>query len=197
MSETLIITAVRADGERRAGYVGPPLPGVEVRVLDDAGAEVPADDATIGGVLVRGPSCFGEYLNLPADTAEAFQDGWFATGDIATRSPDGYLRLVGRRSMDLINSGGYRIGAAEIEAALLTHPAVAEAAVRGLPDADLGERIVAWVVLRDGAQAQETELVDHVVAILTPHKRPREIRFVASLPRNAMGKVQKQLLDVS
>ncbi|HYV15626.1 MAG TPA: AMP-binding protein [Conexibacter sp.] len=195
MSETLIITAVRADGERRAGYVGLPLPGVEVRVVDDAGVEVPADDATIGGVLVRGPSCFAEYLNRPADTAEAFQDGWFATGDVATRSPDGYLRLVGRRSTDLINTGGYRVGAAEIEGALLAHPAVGEAAVLGLADPDLGERIVAWVVLRDGARADERELVDHVVATLTPHKRPREVRFLAALPRNAMGKVQKQLLD--
>jgi malonyl-CoA/methylmalonyl-CoA synthetase len=194
MSETLIITAVRADGERRAGYVGLPLPGVEVRVLDDAGVEVPADDATIGSVLVCGPSCFGEYLNRSADTAEAFQDGWFATGDVATRSPDGYLRLVGRRSTDLINTGGYRVGAAEIEGALLAHPAVGEAAVLGLADPDLGERIVAWVVLRDGARADERELVDHVVATLTPHKRPREVRFLAALPRNAMGKVQKQLL---
>ena len=196
MSETLIITAVRADGERRAGYVGPPLPGVEVRVVDDEGAEVPPDDATVGSVLVRGPSCFDEYLNLPAETAESFRDGWFVTGDLATRSPDGYLRLVGRRSTDLINTGGYRVGAGEVEAALLTHLGVTEAAVLGLPDPDLGERIVAWVVARDGEAPDERELIDHVVATLTPHKRPREIRFVAALPRNAMGKVQKpRLLD--
>jgi malonyl-CoA/methylmalonyl-CoA synthetase len=193
MTETLMITAVRHDGERRAGYVGAPLPGVELRVRDDAGADVPDDDATIGGVWVRGPSLFDGYLHQPAATAEAFEDGWFATGDLGTRSADGYLRLVGRRSTDLIKSGGYRIGAGEIESALLAHPGVAEAAVLGLPDPDLGERIVAWVVPAGDAPAAEA-LVDHVAAALTPHKRPREVRFVDALPRNAMGKVRKREL---
>ena len=109
-------------------------------------------------------------------------------------APDGYLRLVGRRSTDLIKSGGYRIGAGEIESALLEHPAVAEAAVLGVRDDDLGERIVAWVVRRDGAEVDERTLIDHVALALTPHKRPREVRFVEALPRNALGKVQKRLL---
>jgi acyl-CoA synthetase (AMP-forming)/AMP-acid ligase II len=194
MTETLMITSVRHDGERRAGYVGVPLPGTEIRVLDDDGAEVPADDATIGGVLVRGPSTFDGYLNQPDATAEAFADGWFKTGDLGTRTPDGYLRLVGRRSTDLIKSGGYRIGAGEIESALLTFPGVAEAAVLGLPDADLGERIVAWVVPTGDERPEAGALIEHVASELTPHKRPREIRFVDSLPRNAMGKVQKRKL---
>ena len=98
-----------------------------------------------------GPSLFDGYLGRPDATAEAHRDGWFATGDLGTLAPDGYLRLVGRRSTDLIKSGGYRIGAGEIEGALLEHPAVAEAAVLGVPDEDLGERIVAWVVTREGA----------------------------------------------
>jgi malonyl-CoA/methylmalonyl-CoA synthetase len=190
MTETLMITSVRHDGERRAGYVGPPLPGVQLRVVDDAGAELAPDDATIGGVEVRGDSLFGGYLNAPGATAAAFRDGWFATGDLGTRAPDGYLRLVGRRSTDLIKSGGYRIGAGEVESALLTHPGVSEAAVLGLPDDDLGERIVAWIVPA-GERPPERVLIDHVAAALTPHKRPREIRFVDALPRNAMGKVRK------
>ena len=95
---------------------------------------------------MRGPNLFLEYLNRPDATAEAFSDGWFRTGDMAIRDPDGYLRIVGRRATDLIKSGGYKIGAGEIENALLEHPAVAEAAVTGEPDADLGERIVAWIV---------------------------------------------------
>ena len=195
MTETLMIASVRADGERRAGYVGRALDGVEVRVCGEDGAELPRDDATIGDVLVRGPSLFEGYLGRPDATAEAHRDGWFATGDLGTFAPDGYLRLVGRRGTDLIKSGGYRIGAGEIEAALLEHPGVAEAAVLGVPDEDLGERIVAWVVMRAGIAAGEQELIDHVARSLTPHKRPRAVRFVDSLPRNAMGKVQKAGLE--
>jgi len=196
MTETLMITAVRADGERRAGYVGRPLDGVEVRVCAEDGSELPADDATIGDVLVRSPSLFDGYLGQPQATADAFRDGWFATGDLGTIAPDGYLRLVGRRSTDLIKSGGYRIGAGEIEAALTDHPAIAEAAVAGIPDDDLGERIVAWVVARPGTQVSAQGLIDHVATTLTPHKRPRTILFIDSLPRNAMGKVQKQHLQL-
>jgi acyl-CoA synthetase (AMP-forming)/AMP-acid ligase II len=194
MTETLMITSVRHDGERRAGYVGVPLPDVEVKVIDEHGGEVPADDATIGGVLVRSPSLFDGYLNQPQATAEAVADGWFTTGDLGTLTPDGNLRLVGRRSTDLIKSGGYRIGAGEIESALLTFPGVAEAAVLGLPDPDLGERIVAWVVPAGGERPEASAIIDHVASELTPHKRPREIRFVERLPRNAMGKVLKREL---
>jgi malonyl-CoA/methylmalonyl-CoA synthetase len=194
MTETLMIASVRADGERRAGYVGRALDGVEIRVCGEDGADLPRDDATIGDVLVRGPSLFEGYLGRPDATADAHRDGWFATGDLGTLAPDGYLRLVGRRSTDLIKSGGYRIGAGEIEAALLEHPAVAEAAVLGIPDEDLGERIVAWVVTLEGLAVDEQELIDHVARSLTPHKRPRAVRFVDGLPRNAMGKVQKAAL---
>jgi malonyl-CoA/methylmalonyl-CoA synthetase len=194
MTETLMIASVRADGERRAGYVGTPLDGVEVRVCAEDGADVPPDDATIGDVLVRSTALFEGYFERPEATAAAHRDGWFATGDLGALAPDGYLRLVGRRSTDLIKSGGFRIGAGEIEAALLEHPAVAEAAVLGVPDPDLGERIVAWVVRREGADAGEGELIEHVASWLTPHKRPRAVFFVEQLPRNALGKVQKAAL---
>jgi malonyl-CoA/methylmalonyl-CoA synthetase len=194
LTETLMNTAVRADGERRPGYVGVPVPGVEVRLVADDGSDVEvSDDETIGEVAVRGPNVFSGYLNRPDATAEAIRDGWFFTGDIGTRSPDGYWRIVGRRSTDLIKTGGYKVGAGEIEVALLEHPGVREAAVTAAPDDDLGERIVAWVVAEDDAPA-ERELIDHVAAELAPHKRPREVHFLDELPRNAMGKVVKQNL---
>lgn len=197
MSETLMNTAIRADGERRPGTVGVPLAGVSVRLVDDAGAELDVfDDETVGEIQVRGSNLFLEYLNRPDATREAFRDGWFATGDVATRSRDGYIRIVGRRATDLIKSGGYKIGAGEIENALNEHPAVAESAVTGAPDEDLGERIVAWVVVEEGAsRPSPEELADHVARLLTPHKRPREVRYLDALPRNAMGKVTKPALE--
>ncbi len=196
MSETLMNTSIRVDGDRRAGYVGPPLQGVEIRLLDDAGEPIDAaDDKTIGEIAVRGPNLFLEYLNRPDATAEAVQDGWFRTGDLATRAPDGYIRIVGRRATDLIKSGGYKIGAGEIEGALLEHPGVREAAVTGEPDPDLGERIVAWIVPSDGASPSADELADHVASLLTPHKRPRVVHLLDEMPRNEMGKVQKARLQ--
>jgi malonyl-CoA/methylmalonyl-CoA synthetase len=198
MTETLMNTAIRADGEPAPGTVGPPLGGIEVRLVDDDGAEFDVDDdETIGELQVRGPNVFLGYLNRPDATAEALCDGWFATGDMATRRPDGYIRLVGRQATDLIKSGGYKIGAGEIEGSLREHPAVADAAVTGEPDDDLGERVVAWVVLRDGQTAEAGELIDHVAQELAPHKRPRVVHLLDDLPRNEMGKVQKKRLTAS
>jgi malonyl-CoA/methylmalonyl-CoA synthetase len=192
MTETLMNCAVRADGDRRPGTVGPPLDGVDVRLIDEDGTTIEAgDDETVGEILVRGPNLFLEYRNRPDATAEAVRDGWFHTGDVAVRAPDGYIRIVGRRSVDLIKSGGYKIGAGEIENALLEHPGVAEAAVTGEPDPDLGERIVAWIV-PSGERPPERELIDHVARLLTPHKRPRVVRYLDRLPRNDMGKVLKR-----
>jgi malonyl-CoA/methylmalonyl-CoA synthetase len=196
MTETLMNTAIRAAGDRRPGYVGPPLDGVEIRLIDDDGNVIDdADDETVGEITVRGPNLFLEYLNRPDATAEAMRDGWFLTGDLATRAPDGYIRIVGRRATDLIKSGGFKIGAGEIEAALLAHHEVQEAAVTGEPDPDLGERIVAWVVPRPGASPSPEELTNHVAGMLTPHKRPRVVHFLSELPRNDMGKVQKRRLE--
>lgn len=198
MSETLITVATRADGERQAGWVGVPLEGVETRLRDEAEAPVPHDGESVGALEVRGPTLFAGYLNRPDATAEAWtSDGWFRTGDVACIAPDGRHRIVGRASVDLIKSGGYRIGAGEIESTLLGHPAVAECAVVGAPDDDLGQRIVAYVVARTPV-ADEAALADELTAWvgaeLSAHKRPREVRFVASLPRNEMGKVQKSRL---
>ncbi|GAA3841874.1 acyl-CoA synthetase [Saccharothrix violaceirubra] len=190
MTETLMNTGVRAGGERRPGTVGPPLDGVEVRVVTEEGVPAPRD--TLGEVEVRGPNLFLEYLNRPDATAAAFRAGWFRTGDLGVLEDDGYLRLVGRQATDLIKTGGYRVGAGEVENALLEHPAVREVAVTGEPDDDLGERIVAWVVPDSDVTADE--LASHVAGLLTPHKRPRVVRFVDSLPRNDMGKVLKREL---
>ncbi|MET9857532.1 AMP-binding protein, partial [Streptomyces sp. NPDC006450] len=186
MTETLITLSGRAGGEVRPGTVGTPLRGIGTRIVAEAGAE-------IGELQLTGPTLFSGYLGRPEATAAAYtEDGWFRTGDIAAvDEADGVHRIVGRASIDMIKSGGYRIGAGEIENALLDHPKVSEAAVVGLPDADLGQRIVAFVVA-EGVTGPE--LTDFVAAHLSVHKRPREVRFVAAIPRNAMGKPQKKLL---
>ncbi|MFB7546259.1 acyl-CoA synthetase [Streptomyces sp. NPDC056154] len=197
MTETLMNTGVRADGEPRPGTVGAPLRGVELRLVEEDGTVLTDPDA-IGEIQVRGPNLFTGYLNRPDATAAALTgDGWFRTGDMATRDPDGYVRIVGRKATDLIKSGGYKIGAGEIENALLDHPGVREVAVTGEPDPDLGERIVAWVVPADpAAPPAEDELADHVAAQLAPHKRPRTVRYLEALPRNDLGKIMKRSLGV-
>jgi malonyl-CoA/methylmalonyl-CoA synthetase len=195
LTETVMNCAVRIWGERRPGYVGPPLPGVEVRLLADDGTPIEGgDDETIGGLEVRGPNLFTGYLNDDEATAAAMRDGWFSTGDVATRAADDYIRIVGRRATDLIKTGGFKVGAGEVEAALLRHDAVAEAAVLGEPDDDLGERIVAFVVLQEGKRVSSATLSGHVAGLLASHKRPRVVRFIGELPKNEMGKVSKALL---
>ncbi|WP_371671748.1 acyl-CoA synthetase [Streptomyces sp. NBC_00289] len=198
MTETLMNTSVRADGEPRAGTVGVPLPGVELRLVEEDGAPITSyDGETVGEIQVRGPNLFTGYLNRPDATTAAFTaDGWFRTGDMAVRDPDGYVRIVGRKATDLIKSGGYKIGAGEIENALLEHPGVREAAVTGEPDADLGERIVAWIVPEDPEKPPSAaELADHVAGRLAPHKRPRVVHHLDALPRNDMGKIVKRALS--
>lgn len=195
MSETMITLSTRADGERRPGSVGQPVLGVETRLRTEDGLEVPDDGDSIGRLQVRGPMLFTDYLNRPDATAASWtSDGWFITGDVATRDAQGFHRIVGRESVDLIKSGGYRIGAGEVETALLAHPDVREVAVVGQPDPDLGQRVVAYVV----TDADRGGLADRLIAVvaenLSNHKRPREVVFVDELPRNAMGKVQKKLL---
>ncbi|MEU6271690.1 acyl-CoA synthetase [Streptomyces populi] len=207
MTETLMNTSVRADGAVRPGTVGVPLPGVGLRLVEEDGTAIawyeadgaPAgahDGESVGEIQVRGPNLFTGYLNRPDATAAArTADGWFRTGDMAVVDPDGSVRIVGRRSTDLIKSGGYKIGAGEIENALLEHPGVREAAVAGEPDADLGERVAAWIVPSDPQEPPSAEeLADHVARRLAPHKRPRTVRFIEDLPRNDMGKVLKREL---
>jgi fatty acid CoA ligase FadD36 len=190
-TESLITLSTSVDGERRPGWVGSPLKGVHTRLVDDTGAPVQHDAETIGHLHVQGPMLFKGYLNRPEATAEVLDaDGWYRTGDVAVVDDGGMHRIVGRESVDLIKTGGYRVGAGEIEAVLLSHPGVAEVAVVGMPDDDLGQRIVAFVV-GDGSSE---ELIEYVAQQLSVHKRPREVRMVADLPRNAMGKVLKKEL---
>lgn len=192
MSETMITVSARAGEKCRAGWVGQPVRGVKTRLRDDSGNEVPHDGETIGQLQVSGATLFDGYLGQPDKTAAEFTaDGWFKTGDMAVIDADGFHRIAGRESIDLIKSGGYRVGAGEVEQALLNHPGVREAAVVGVPDDDLGQRIVAYVV-SEGVECDV--LSDFVASTLSVHKRPREIRTVQELPRNAMGKVQKRNL---
>lgn len=194
LTETIINCAVRIDGTPSPGSVGPGLDGIEVKLVDDDRRDLDArDDATLGEVAVRGPNVFLGYLNRPDATAAVKDpDGWFFTGDMACMREDGSVRIVGRRATDLIKCGGYKVGAGEVEAALLEHPQVREAAVVGRPDEDLGEKIVAFVVVN--AAIEPGTLQDFVAAQLSPHKRPREVNVVSELPRNAMGKVVKTRL---
>jgi acyl-CoA synthetase (AMP-forming)/AMP-acid ligase II len=189
LTESLIVTAARtADEDRRPGSVGRPLTGVGLRIAD-------ADESGLGDVQLTGPTLFDGYLNRPDATSAAFtSDGWFRTGDIGRYDERDGLRLLGRLATDLIKTGGFKVGAGEVEDALASHPAVVEAAVTGEPDDDLGERIVAWVVCT--GPVDKDALVQHVAATLAPHKRPRDVRFVEALPRNAMGKVQKSQLRI-
>jgi fatty acid CoA ligase FadD36 len=192
MTETLITVSATAAEARVQGTVGRPIAGVTTRLVDDEGVPVTHDGESMGALELRGPAVFPGYLRQPEATRAAFtSDGWFRTGDVATIDPTGVHRLVGRASTDLIKSGGYRVGAGEVEDALLSHPGVTEAAVIGVSDDDLGQRIVAFVV---ASECDEGTLIAHVGRELSWHKRPREVRFVDSLPRNAMGKVEKARL---
>jgi malonyl-CoA/methylmalonyl-CoA synthetase len=191
MTETLMTLGNPYDGERRAGTVGKPFAGVTARIASEAGGDVP--DGVSGELLVKSPTLLAAYWNRPDATAAALRDGWFATGDIATRSADGYYTLCGRKS-DLIISGGFNIYPREIEEVLGDHPAVAEVAVAGMADRLKGEVPVAFVVTRMEPPVDATALVDHCAARLASFKVPREVRFLEALPRNAMGKVEKKRL---
>jgi malonyl-CoA/methylmalonyl-CoA synthetase len=176
-------------GECRPGFVGVPLPGVEVRLVDEEGQEV--EPGSPGEIEVRGPNVFLEYWRRPEATAEAFREGgWFRTGDVAVVE-EGYYRILGRRSVDIIKTGGYKVSALEIEEVLRTHPAIAECAVVGVEDPDWGERICVAVELRADAELSLVELQEWARERLAPYKLPRDLRSIPALPRNAMGKVMK------
>jgi malonyl-CoA/methylmalonyl-CoA synthetase len=173
---------------RVPGHVGWPLPGVETRVVDEAGRDVP--DGQPGELLVRGPNVFREYWRRPDATAAAFVDGWFRTGDVAVVEAEGY-RLLGRSSVDIIKSGGEKVSALEIEELYRTHPAVADLAVVGIDDPEWGERVTAAVVRRDGASVDADALRAWGKERMAPAKVPARYLFVDELPRNALGKVLK------
>lgn len=192
MTETLITLSNPHDGERRPGSVGLPVPGCAARVVDDAGRDVAAGE--LGELWVRGPGMMQGYWGRPQDSAAAFTEGWFRTGDVAVADPDGYLRIVGRRSTDIIKSGGFKVAAPEIEEVLRRHPSVREAAVVGVPDHRWGERIAAVVVPADDPAPDPEVLVAWVGRHLADYKKPRQLAIVSELPRNALGKVQKPIL---
>jgi malonyl-CoA/methylmalonyl-CoA synthetase len=175
-------------GERRPGHVGAPLPGVEIRRLDESGE--PAPDEAPAELEVRGPAVFSEYWNRPDETAAAFRDGWFLTGDIAVVDRGSY-RLLGRDSVDIIKTGGYKVSALEIEECLRQHPTIAECAVVGVADEEWGERVAAAVVLEEGEDLLLGELRAWCKERLASYKAPSRLELVEALPRNAMGKVTK------
>jgi len=192
MSETVMLTSNPYAGERRGGTVGFPLPGVSVRVHDDQGNEVPRGE--IGGIQVKGPNVFAGYWRMPEKTKDEFTpDGWFKTGDVGRISDDGYVTIVGR-SKDLIISGGYNVYPAEIEGYINEMPGVAESAVIGVPHPDFGEVGVAVVIPKPGAHVDGDAIVAKLKSQLANFKIPKKCFVVEALPRNQMGKVQKNLL---
>jgi malonyl-CoA/methylmalonyl-CoA synthetase len=192
MSEAGMITSNPLRGERKAGSVGPPLPGSQVRVADARDAALPAGQ--IGGIQIRGDSVFKGYWRMPGKTREEFSaDGWFRTGDVGVFDADGYLSIVGR-AKDLIITGGYNVYPKEIELAIDAMPGVQESAVFGVPHPDFGEAVMAVVVPAPGAMLAEAEIVQCLKAAIANYKVPKRVILAAELPRNAMGKVQKNLL---
>lgn len=186
MTEIGMALANPLDGERRAGTVGQPLPGVEARLVDEHGA--PVTEGSPGQIEIKSPQVFLEYWNRPAETQASFRDGWFQTGDVA-QIENGYWRILGRQSVDIIKSAGYKISALEIEETLREHPSVVDCAVVGRPDPDLGERIAVAVVCRADLDAGAVRA--WLKERLSAYKVPKDVRFVIELPRNAMGKVTK------
>lgn len=177
-------------GERRPGRVGMPLPGVDVRLVDEKGTVIEGEGA--GEIFVKGKNVFIEYWNNPEATKETFTEGgWFRTGDIAERDADGSYRILGRSSVDIIKSGGYKISALEIEEVLREHPQILECAVVGIGDEEWGERVCAAVVMSGGENAGPEPLREWLKARLAPYKVPSHIITVGELPRNQMGKVIK------
>ena len=192
MSEAGMIASNPYDGERRAGTVGMPLPGVSLRVVDDEGRELPRGQT--GGIEIRGPNVFAGYFRMPEQTQQDFTtDGYFKTGDVGVLSADGYLSIVGR-SKDIVITGGYNVYPKEIELLLDALPDVEESAVVGLPHDDFGEAVTAVIVLRPGAVLTEESIVAELKSAIASYKVPRRVHFVKELPRNAMGKVEKKRL---
>jgi malonyl-CoA/methylmalonyl-CoA synthetase len=194
MTEVGIVLSNPAEGERRPGTVGLPLAGVEARVVCDTGED--AAEGEPGELWVRAPTVFAGYDDNATATRAAFTDGWFRTGDTVARASDGYVKILGRTSVDILKSGGYKLSALEIEDALREHDAVADVAVVGVPDETWGDLVVAVVVPRAGRPGSLSEEALRAWARerIAPYKVPRRVVFVEELPRNALGKVTKATL---
>ncbi|MCE2470457.1 MAG: AMP-binding protein [Anaerolineae bacterium] len=193
MTETGMNLSNPLHGERRVGAVGLPLPGVSARIVDPD-TEQPLPDGQIGEVQINGPHVFKDYWRQPEKTADAFSaDGWLRTGDMGLREPDGYYTLKGR-AKDLIITGGLNVYPPEVELVLMEHPAVAACAVIGCPDDEWGEQVVAAIIPRDGAAANEADICAFCREGLAAYKVPRRVVFVEELPANALGKIQKAKL---
>ena len=190
LSETSPVASFNHPGKvRKPGSIGTPVEGVEMRVVDDAGAELQPGE--IGEIVIRGHNVMKGYLGNPAATAEAITDGWFRTGDLARVDDDGYFYIVDRKK-DLVIRGGYNVYPREVEEVLYEHPAVAEAAVIGIPDRDLGEEVGAAVKLRPGADATPAKLRSFVRDRVAPHKYPRYLWLVPDLPKGPTGKILRR-----
>ena len=182
------------EGERRAGHVGHPLPGVDVRVVDGEGRPVAAGGQ--GEIVVRGPQVFREYWRRPRETGASFRDGWFRTGDEGLVGDEGYHRILGRRSVDIVKTGGYKVSALEVEETYRTHGAIRDLAVVGVPDPEWGERIcAAWVPADGFGTVDGPALRAWGKERLAPYKVPHNFLAVGDLPRNAMGKVRKDAVS--
>jgi malonyl-CoA/methylmalonyl-CoA synthetase len=196
MTECAFVLSAPYDRPRRPGVVGLPLPGISLRIVDaehaDAGRLADVADGTRGEIVIRGPNLFSGYWNRPAETARACIDGHLRSGDLAVREPDGMVRIVGRSSVDIIKTRGFKVGAVEIEDCLQRHPDVQDVAVVGVMDADQGERIVAVVTPRAGTTPTADGIRTHARQHLAPHKTPAEVVFVAEIPRAGPGKFNKK-----
>ena len=186
-----VVSAHRYSGVRKLGSVGPPLPGVEVAILDEADAVVMTGQ--IGEVCVRGANVMQGYYRLPEETALALRAGWLHTGDMGKLDADGYLFIVERKK-DLIIRGGFNIYPREVEEALYAHPAVAEAAVVGMRDPLMGEEVLAFVALKAGASAEAAALIEFCQSRLAKYKCPKQVRFVDALPKSPIGKILRKEL---
>jgi len=194
LSETSPIASFNLPERRRPGSIGSPVPGIEFRIVDDAGNDVPDGDP--GEIVIRGHNVMKGYWGKPEATSAAIKDGWFHSGDVARRDEDGFYFIVDRKK-DMIIRGGYNVYPREIEEVLYEHPAVAEAAVIGMPHAELGEEVAAVVALKPGGSATPDELRDYVKGKVAAYKYPRRVEIVDALPKGPTGKILKREITLS
>ncbi len=188
---TTVVSAHRLSMERRLGSVGKPIPGVEVKILDDQDRELPA--GAVGEICVRGPNVMPGYYRMPEETAKTLKNGWLHTGDVGRLDGDGYLYIVERKK-DLIIRGGFNIYPREVEEVLYAYPKVAEAGVVGMPDPLMGEDVLAFVVVKAGQEANADEIMAFCQEKLARFKCPKQVRFVESLPKSPIGKILRKEL---